>query len=119
MNKRTILNMLGFQKDPREEEYQRWLQLQGGGGVPNIADYQTITPAAGLDPEYTTTDQQGYTEAMERYDWKRRAEDLKNQRFMASLANVFAPRYPKQPRAITAGPASRPFADYMPMRYWS
>ena len=36
MDKRTILNMLGFKKDPREEEYQRWLQLQGGGGVPNI-----------------------------------------------------------------------------------
>ena len=119
MDKRTILNMLGFKKDPREEEYQRWLQLQGGGGVPNISDYETITPAAGLDPEYTTTDQQGYTEAMERYDWKRRAEDLKNQRFMASLANVFAPRYPKAFRAEPTGPASRPFADYMPMRYWS
>ena len=118
MNKRTILNMLGFQRDPREEEYQRWLQLQGGGGVPNIADFQTITEAAGLDPEYTTTDQQGYTEAMERYDWKRRAEDLKNQRFMASLANVFAPRYPAQPRAGAWGDL-RPFADYMPMRYWS
>ena len=118
MDKRSILNMLGFKKDPREEEYQRWLQLQGGGGDPNIADYQTITEAAGLDPEYTTTAQQGYTEAMERYDWKRRAEDLKNQRFMASLANVFAPRYPNQPRAGAWGDL-RPFADYMPMRYWS
>ena len=117
---RNLLNMLGLgNKDPREEEYLRWQQLQGGGGVPNISDYETITPAAGLDPEQTTMDQQGYTEAMERYDWKRRAEDLKNKRFMASLANVFAPRYPEQPRAMTAGPASRAFADPMRMRYWS
>ena len=118
MNK-NLLNMLGFKKDPREEEYQRWLQLQGGGGVPNIADYQTITEAAGLDPEYTTTDQQGYTEAMERYDWKRRAEDLKNKRFMAALGNVFAPQEAQYGRGASFGPASRPFADYMPMRYWS
>ena len=118
MNKRTILNILGFQKDPREEEYQRWLQRHGVG-VPNIADYQTITEAAGLDPEYTTTDQQGYDEAMGRYDLKRKLEEMETSKFMAKLASLFAPQPVNQPRAGAWGPSSRPFADYMPMRYWS
>ena len=119
MNK-NLLTMLGLgNKDPREEEYKKWLQLQGGGGVPNISDYETITPPAGLDPEQTTMDQAGYDEAMGEYDWKRKLKGMQNKRFMAGLANVFAPRYPEQPRAMATGPASRAFPDYMRMRYWS
>ena len=118
MNKRTLLNMLGFNKDPREEEYQRWLQLQGGGGVPNLGDYQDIIPEAGPAPEEITTDQPGYEEAMGQYDLQRRLKDMRNKRFYASLANLYAPRYPKQPKAISVGPASRPFADLPQMRYW-
>ena len=126
--------MLMGNKDPREEEYQRWLQLQGRGGVPNVADYQTMVaeadpgalggyggdPARGaaISPEITM-DQEGYGEAMEEYDWERRLKDMQNKRFYASLANVFAPRYPKAFRAEPTGPASRAFPEYMPMRYWS
>ena len=111
--------MLGLTKDPREEEYLRWLQSQGGGGVPNISDYQTVVPEAGPSPEEITMDQAGYDEAMEEYDWKRKLKDMQNKRFMAGLANVFAPRYPKAFRAEPTGPASRQFPDYMRMRYWS
>jgi hypothetical protein len=117
---RNLLNMLGLgNKDPREEEYLRWQQLQGGGGVPNIGDYQTVVPEAGPAPEEITMDQAGYDEAMGEYDWKRKLKDMQNKRFMAGLANVFAPRYPEQPRAMATGPASRAFADPMRMRYWS
>ena len=119
MNK-SILNMLGLgNKDPREEEYLRWLQLQGGGGVPNISDYQTVVPEAGPAPEEITLDQAGYDEAMGEYDWKRKLEEMENNRFYSKLAGLFAPRYPKQPRAMATGPASRQFPDYMRMRYWS
>jgi len=118
MNKRTLLNMLMGNRDPREEEYQRWLQLQGGGGVPNLGDYQTVVPEAGPAPEEITTDQPGYEEAMGQYDLQRRLKDMRNKRFYASLANLYAPRYPKQPKAISVGPASRPFAEYPSMRYW-
>jgi hypothetical protein len=119
MNK-SILNMLGLgNKDPREEEYLRWLQLQGGGGVPNISDYQTVVPEAGPAPEEITMDQAGYDEAMGEYDWKRKLENMQNKRFYAGLSNVFAPRYPKQPRVQPTGPASRAFPEYMRMRYWS
>jgi hypothetical protein len=119
MNK-SILNMLGLgNKDPREEEYLRWLQLQGGGGVPNISDYQTVVPEAGPAPEEITMDQAGYDEAMGEYDWKRKLKGMQNKRFYASLANVFAPRYPKQTPPKVAGPASRAFPEYMRMRYWS
>jgi len=134
MNKRTILNMLGLTKDPREEDYQRWLQLQGRGGVPNIADYQTVVaeadpgalggysgdPARGaaISPEITM-DQEGYGEAMEEYDWERRLKNMQNKRFYASLANVFAPQKGTYGKGGSYGPASRAFSDYMPMRYWS
>ena len=80
MNKKTILNMLGLTKDPREEEYLRWLQSQGRGGVPNISDYQTIVPEAGPVPEEITMDQAGYDEAMGEYDWKRKLENMQNKR---------------------------------------
>ena len=115
----NLLNLLMGSKDPREEEYKKWLQLQGGGGVPNISDYQTVVPEAGPAPEEITMDQEGYDEAMEAYDWKRKLKDMQNKRFYSSLANVFAPRYPQQPRAMATGPASRQFPDYMRMRYWS
>jgi len=118
MNKRTILNMLGFTKDPRDEEYQRWLQSQGRGGVPIREDYGAFDPSLSYDVQQEF-DQEGYDEAMGEYDWKRKLKDMQNKRFYASLANVFAPRYPEQPRAMATGPSSRPFPDYMPMRYWS
>jgi len=119
MNKKTILNMLGLTKDPREDEYLRWLQLQGGGGVPNISDYQTIVPEAGPAPQEITMDQAGYDEAMGEYDWKRKLENMQNKRFYASLANVFAPQKGAYGKGGSYGPASRAFSDYMPMRYWS
>ena len=118
MNKRTILNMLGFTKDPREEEYQRWLQSQGRGGVPIREDYGAFDPSLSYDVQQNF-DQEGYGEAMEEYDWKRKLENMQNKRFWASLGNVFAPRYPKAFRATPTGPASRAFPEYMPMRYWS
>ena len=117
MNK-NLLNLLMGNRDPREEEYQRWLQLQGGGGVPNLEDYQTV-PEAGPAPEEITMDQAGYEGAMGQYDLERRLKDMRNKRFYASLANLYAPRYPKQPKAMSVGPASRAFPEYMPMRYWS
>ena len=118
MNKRTLLNMLGFNKDPREEEYQRWLQLQGGGGVPNLGDYQDIIPEAGPAPEEITTDQPGYEEAMGQYDLQRRLKEMRNKRFYASLANLFAPQKGAYGKGGSFGPASRPFADLPQMRYW-
>ena len=115
----NIMDLIyGRNKDPREEEYQKWLLLQGGGGVPRREDYGTFDPSLSYDVQQEF-DQEGYGEAMEEYDWKRKLKDMQNKRFYASLANVFAPRYPEQPRAMATGPASRPFADYMPMRYWS
>ena len=105
-------------KDPREEEYQRWLQLQGGGGVPNLGDYQTVVPEAGPAPEEITMDQPGYEEAMGQYDLQRRLKDMRNKRFYASLANLYAPRYPKAFKATPTGPASRPFVDLPQMRWW-
>ena len=118
MNKKTILNMLGLTKDPREDEYLRWLQLQGGGGVPNISDYQTIVPEAGPAPQEITMDQAGYDEAMESYDWKRRLEDMETNKYMAKLASLFAPRKGSFGRGGSYG-SLKPFAEYMPMRYWS
>ena len=118
MNQRTILNMLMGNKDPREEEYRRWLQSQGRGGVPIREDYGAFDPSLSYDVQQEF-DQEGYDEAMGEYDWKRKLKDMQNKRFYASLANVFAPRYPEQPRAMATGPSSRPFPDYMPMRYWS
>ena len=118
MNK-NLLTMLGLgNKDPREEEYLRWQQLQGGGGVPNREDYGTFDPSLSYDVQQEF-DQEGYGEAMEEYDWKRKLKGMQNKRFYASLANVFAPRYPKQTPPKVAGPASRAFPDYMRMRYWS
>jgi hypothetical protein len=136
MNKRTLLNMLLGNRDPREEEYQRWLQLQGGGGVPNLEDYQTAPPEAGpgayggypgdrpgreeaILENVITTDQPGYEEAMGQYDLQRRLKEMRNKRFYASLANLFAPQKGVYGKGGSFGPASRPFADYMPMRYWS
>jgi len=132
MNK-NLLNLLMGNRDPREEEYQRWLQLQGGGGVPNLEDYQTVPEAgpgayggyrgdrpgmeAAISPEITM-DQEGYEEAMGQYDLQRRLKDMRNKRFYSSLANLFAPRYPKQPKAISVGPASRAFVDLPQMRWW-
>ena len=118
MNKRTILNMLGLTKDPREEEYQRWLQLQGGGGVPIREDYGAFDPSLSYDVQQNF-DQEGYGEAMEEYDWKRKLENMQNKRFYASLANVFAPQEGRYGKGGSYGPASRAFSDYMPMRYWS
>ena len=118
MNKKTILNMLGLTKDPREEEYLRWLQSQGGGGVPIREDYGAFDPSLSYDVQQEF-DQEGYDEAMGEYDWKRKLENMQNKRFYASLANVFAPRYPKAFRAEPTGPASRAFPKYMRMRYWS
>ena len=118
MNKRTLLNMLMGNRDPREEEYQRWLQLQGGGGVPNLGDYQTVVPEAGPAPEEITTDQPGYEEAMGQDDLQRRLKDMRNKRFYASLANLFAPQKGAYGKGGSFGPASRPFADLPQMRYW-
>ena len=118
MNKRTLLNMLMGNRDPREEEYQRWLQLQGGGGVPNLGDYQTVVPEAGPAPEEITTDQPGYEEAMGQYDLQRRLKDMRNKRFYASLANLFAPQKGAYGKGGSFGPASRPFSDLPQMRYW-
>jgi hypothetical protein len=114
----NLLNLLMGNRDPRDEEYRRWLQLRGGGGVPNIEDYRTVVPEAGPAPEEITMDQAGYDEAMQNYDWKRKLEEMESSRFYASLANLFAPRYPKQPKAISVGPASRPFVDLPQMRWW-
>ena len=115
----NIMDLIyGRNKDPREEEYQKWLQLQGGGDVPRREDYGTFDPSLSYDVQQEF-DQAGYSEAMEEYDWKRKLKDMQNKRFMAGLANVFAPRYPQQPRAMATGPASRQFPDYMRMRYWS
>ena len=119
MNKRTLLNMLGFNKDPREEEYQRWLQLQGGGGVPNLGDYQDIIPEAGPAPEEITMDQAGYEEAMGQYDLQRRLKDVRNKRFYASLANLFAPQKGVYGKGGSYGPASREFREFPSQRYWS
>ena len=119
MNKRTLLNMLGFNKDPREEEYQRWLQLQGGGGVPNLGDYQDIIPEAGPAPEEITTDQPGYEEAMGQYDLQRRLKDMRNKRFYASLANLFAPQKGVYGKGGSYGPGLRDFKEYPSQRYWS
>ena len=118
MNK-NLLNMLGFKKDPREEAYQQWLQLQGGGGVPNISDYETITPGDDVDPEQVTMNQAGYDQSMQNYDLQRKLEEMETNKFYAKLASLFAPQPVSQPRAGAWGPSSRPFADYMPMRYWS
>ena len=123
----NIMDLIYGKKDPREEEYQKWLQLQGGGGVPIREDYGEIVPSFDPSLPYDVPqdgvqqgfDQEGYDEAMESYDWKRRLKGLQNKRFMASLANVFAPRYPKQTPPKVAGPASRAFPEYMRMRYWS
>jgi len=132
----NLLNLLMGSKDPREEEYQRWLQLQGGGGVPNLGDYQTAPPEAGpgayggypgdrpgresaiLENITTDTDQAGYEEAMGQYDLQRRLKDMRNKRFYASLANLYAPRYPKAFKATPTGPASREFKDLPQMRWW-
>ncbi len=114
----NLLNLLMGGKDPREEEYQKWLQLQGGGGVPRREDYGSFDPSLSYDVQQEF-DQEGYGEAMEEYDWKRKLKDMQNKRFMAGLANVFAPRYPKAFRPEPTGPASRQFPDYMRMRYWS
>ena len=130
----NLLNLLMGRKDPREEEYQRWLQLQGGGGVPNLGDYQTAPQAgpgaygaypgdrpgmeAAISPEITT-DQEGYEEAMGQYDLERRLKEMRNKRFYASLANLFAPRYPKAFKATPTGPASREFREFPSQRYWS
>jgi len=131
----NLLNLLMGSKDPREEEYQRWLQLQGGGGVPNLGDYQTVVPEAGpgayggyrgdrpgmeaaISPEITM-DQEGYEEAMGQYDLQRRLKDMRNKRFYASLANLYAPRYPKAFKATPTGPASREFREFPSQRYWS
>ena len=119
MNKRTLLNMLGFNKDSREAEYQRWLQRQGGGGVPNIVDYQDIIPEAGPAPEEITTDQAGYTQAMERYDWKRRLEDMETNKFYAQLASLFAPQKGSYGRGGSYGPGLRDFKENPSQRYWS
>ena len=132
MNK-NLLNLLMGNRDPREEEYQRWLQLQGGGGVPNLEDYQTAPQAgpgaygaypgdrpgmeAAISPEITT-DQEGYEEAMGQYDLQRRLKDMRNKRFYASLANLFAPQKGAYGKGGSFGPASRPFADLPQMRYW-
>ena len=115
----NLLNLLMGSKDPREEEYQRWLQLQGGGGVPNLGDYQTIVPEAGPAPEEITTDQPGYEEAMGQYDLQRRLKDMRNKRFYASLANLFAPQKGVYGKGGSYGPASRDFKEYAPQRYWS
>jgi len=114
----NLLNLLMGSKDPREEEYQRWLQRQGGGGVPNLGDYQTVVPEAGPAPEEITMDQAGYEEAMGQYDLQRRLKDMRNKRFYASLANLYAPRYPKAFKATPTGPASRAFVDLPQMRWW-
>ena len=118
MNKKTILNMLGLTKDPREDEYLRWLQLQGRGGVPIREDYGAFDPSLSYDVQQNF-DQEGYGEAMEEYDWKRKLENMQNKRFYASLANVFAPQKGVYGKGGSYGPASRAFSDYMPMRYWS
>jgi hypothetical protein len=118
MNKKTILNMLGLTKDPREEEYLRWLQSQGGGGVPIREDYGAFDPSLSYDVQQEF-DQAGYDEAMGEYDWKRKLENMQNKRFYASLANVFAPQKGAYGKGGSFGPASRPFADPMRMRYWS
>ena len=114
----NLLNLLMGNRDPRDEEYRRWLQLRGGGGVPNIEDYRTVVPEAGPAPEEITMDQPGYEEAMGQYDLQRRLKDMRNKRFYASLANLYAPRYPKAFKATPTGPASRAFVDLPQMRWW-
>jgi len=118
MNK-NILNMLGLgNKDPRDEEYQRWLQSQGRGGVPIREDYGAFDPSLSYDVQQEF-DQEGYDEAMGEYDWKRKLEDMETNKYMAKLASLFAPQKGTYGKGGSFGPASRAFPEYMPMRYWS
>ena len=102
--------LTGRQADPNQAAYEEWLRRRGGGGIPTRQDYIVVNPSHRRTPP--SFDQAGYDKAMEQYDWRKRVQNAQQGRFLASMANVMAPRYPKQPRAGAYGPAQRQFVRY-------